>query len=192
MGYIIFFIFIFIIFFVRKVPHNSAVIIDRNEHYLKTKKFGYYFIIPVLDKITTVVSTNPTTRVFNDYYEAEDGTIINLRLSCKYRSRNVDTTLENLENVRRSIDDILKSSIYFAVGSLKFSSLKTHLEPVSREYLTKYLNAVDIDLQNLYISFTPVHHSDVKLFKPHVSSKCSHIHFAVQDVETLDGPIEYE
>ena len=57
MSEIIFFIILFCVFCVRKVPPHTVIIIDKNSHYLKTKKSGYYIMLPNY-KVTTKISTN--------------------------------------------------------------------------------------------------------------------------------------
>ena len=54
---IIFLIIIFCVFCIKKVPPHTVIIVDKNSHYLKTKKSGFYIMLPGY-KVTTKISTN--------------------------------------------------------------------------------------------------------------------------------------
>ena len=107
---------IFLAPFVRKVPLNTVVIIDRNGHYLKTKRRGFYFLFPS-DEVTTTISTSPLVRTLTDYFETDDGKLIQATIFCRYQAHNLNNVLQALSNVRRSVDDIIKSSAHFAISN---------------------------------------------------------------------------
>ena len=70
-------ILIVIIFFIgnflKAVPANTVIIIDRNSHYLKTKKSGFYFFNPATDKVTTKISKYIINKNYSDFFETHDG-----------------------------------------------------------------------------------------------------------------------
>ena len=58
------------------------------------------------------------TMRYYDTFETEDGAFFNVLFDVTYCAKNIEDTLYNLEKIRKSIDDILKSCMYFAMLTL--------------------------------------------------------------------------
>ena len=114
MGIIIFVIIIILSVFVKVVPANSIIIVDRNSHYLKTKRGGFYFFNPSTDKVTTQISKLQTNKLYSDVFETHDGKLVRVVFCVTYHAEDLDEVLSALERVRRSIDDVMNSSVYSA------------------------------------------------------------------------------
>lgn len=173
------------------VPPNSIYIIDRDTHYYKTLTAGQRVHLTRRDKITTRISTAPIKRVISDYYETEDGGTIYAEISCTYASNDILNTQDLLKSVRRSIDDIIQSSVYFAAGSLKSKYISTLLNTAVKVNLEKELNSLDVKLIDDGVSFrfVPNENGNIKCFKPHISG-CYHTSVETKD-SFSDGPIKY-
>lgn len=194
-------ILIILFCFLRKVPPNTLIIIDRNNHYLKTKRSGFYFLWPS-DKVTTTVSKTPITRSLYDYYETDDGKILSATVTCKYQASDLDNVQYSLSNLRRSVDDIIKSAAYFAIGNYTFSQivkLSNHeFSDKIRDNLKSELESIGVSVIASHVSVTPASISGVPCFKPHVSNSCSggsastpHLHndaIKMNDIY-INGPI---
>lgn len=169
---IILFIF-FVLPFLRKVPPNTVVIIDRNGHYLKTKHNGWYFLSPS-DKVTTTISTRPVSRTLSNFYETDDGKIVHATISCRYHAHNLTNVLQALSNVRRSVDDIIQSSAYFAINNYTFSDIMgVHNHEFSdrvKDNLVSEFSSIGISLSNMQIYVSPTASAGVACFRPHESS----------------------
>ena len=103
---------------IKRVPKDTVYIIDKHTHYHKTVKNGYFFLNPISHTITTKISTNPLTNNYSDIYETNDGKSVLVSFSITYSASNMEDILYNLEKVRRSIDDIIKSCMYGAMLAL--------------------------------------------------------------------------
>ena len=173
------------------VPPNSIYIIDRDTHYYKTLTAGQRVHLTRRDKITTRISTAPIKRVISDYYETEDGGTIYAEISCTYASNDILNTQDLLKSVRRSIDDIIQSSVYFAAGSLKSKYTSTSLHTAVKVNLEKELNSLDVKLIDGGVSFrfVPNENGNIECFKPHISG-CYHASVETKD-SFSDGPIKY-
>lgn len=168
---IIVFLVIIILCFVRKVPPNTVLIIDKNSHYHKTKRRGYYLLTKGC-KVTTMISTNTLTRILTDLYESYDGKPVSLTIHCAYKAEDLDAVLESLSNIRRSIDDIIKSSAYFAVGNYNASDiLKESAEFANkiRDNLVSELSTIGVKLVGLSVVNQVYQYPNKAYFKPHVS-----------------------
>ncbi len=120
---IAFIIFISLSPFLKKVPNKGAVIIDRNSHYHKQRRFGFYIFNPVTDFVTTIISTNPTTLSYTMVFETHDVKYVSINYSVTYKTDDVDLVLENLKSSRRSIYDIINSSFEYVTSSFMSSDL---------------------------------------------------------------------
>lgn len=196
-------ILLILICFLRKVPPQTLIIIDRNSHYLKTKRSGLYFLWP-MDKVTTTVSRTPTTRTLTDYYETDDGKVISATVSCRYNAQDLDKVQQSLASVRRSVDDVIKSAAYFAIGNYTFAHivrLSNHeFTDKVRDNLGSELRALGISLLGSQVSITPTVTQGLPCFKPHVSNNCGigsastpHTHTRYEAIQAKDiyrnGPI---
>ena len=175
---IIFLLIIFCLFFIRVVPTNTVLIVDRNSHYLKTKKNGIFFFNPFTDEITTMISTNELSKTYTNIYETHDGYIFSVSLYVRYHATNLDDVLFGLKNVRRSINDVMQGCVYWSVRNLGFSDLNSNSAILSQEIVNKLLS----EAQELHISIDAykvlniirVESTDTsKCFKPHLSSSSS-------------------
>lgn len=166
-------IFFILIPFLRRVPPNTAVIIDRNGHYLKTKRTGWYLLLPS-DKITTTISTRPVFRSLDAYYETDDGHIVQATVMCRYHAHDISSVLQSLSNVRRSIDDIIQSAAYFSINNYKLSDIMgVHNHEFSnsvRDNLVTQFNSVGITLSTMQVRVSPNSIPGVACFRPHESS----------------------
>ena len=172
------------------MPPNTTIIIDRNTHYLKTKSHGFYIFLPWCDKITTVISKNPMYRNLVEYYEAEDGNIYFVKLGCVYQVSDINKTLKLLSTLRRSIDDILKSSVYFAMASLKSFDISEYLENKVKENLIKELASVNITLRKYSLSSFISSNQNVPVFKPHISRGYNDDLISNSSSNNNDSPIQ--
>lgn len=131
--------------FIRKVPPNTVIIIDRNSHYHKTKKRGYYFFNSKTDQITTKISTNPIRETYGNIFKTHDDKYYELNYSFEYKAtEGIDKVLSSLQDSRRSIYDVVNCAVETVVltfsqkdvtqGAFKnnetfFKQLETMLEP---------------------------------------------------------------
>lgn len=197
------FIGIFLVFpRIRKVPNNTVVIIDRHSHYLKTKKSGYYFLRSG-DEVTTVISERKLFRTVSDIYQTKDGKIVPLTITCEYRAKRIEDVLDSLKNIRRSIDDIIKSATYYAVNALNFKDILSNvaiLEDELNNNLTNELNSISVTLIGfrIYSNYNAVP-SNTKQYTPN-RDKCYGTDTKNYKHETAiidnyssnnDGPIKY-
>lgn len=180
MSSIIWLIVLFCVLCVKKVPPNTVIIIDKNSHYLKTKKSGFYLMLPGY-KVTTKISSNNLTRTLRDTYETYDGKAAIISATCTYQSTDISATIESLANVRRSIDDIIKSSVYFATNNYKFSDMYTFSNStrLTNEYKEKVFDNMRLELDEIGVVLTnfsikilayTTEQTSLTYFKPHVSS----------------------
>ena len=165
----------FLLIILKKVPANTAIIIDRNTHYHKTVRRGFYFLIPGKDKVTTRVSTEKIIKTYFNSFETHDGKIVLINFIASYHAENIDDVLFSLKSARRSIDDIIESSVYWAVNDLVLQDFITDKNILLHEISPK-LSAearelcIKIDsftITNMYVLESA---SNVKPFKPHLSS----------------------
>ena len=165
--------FFFLIFRIKKVPSKTVYIIDRNTHYHKTVKHGFFFFNPTTDKITTEISLSPKTKRYFDFYETEDGRVCSIGFNITYCAQDVDDVLYNLSSTRRSIDDVIQGSMYHAVLSLKL--LQITPDSLTREFernISSQVLGLCIQIINFkLISLDKVNYSkhSVKVFTPHIS-----------------------
>ena len=170
LSYVLLFIFIFAFIilgkFLKQVPANTVYIIDRNTHYLKTVHKGVFLFNPSTDKITTQISATPMTMRYYDTFETEDGAFFNVLFDVTYCAKNIEDTLYNLEKIRKSIDDILKSCMYFAMLTLnsKIISL-TVVENAFKRNLEGQAMQIGIDIKSFHIN-NLVYTNNRQAFKP--------------------------
>ena len=173
------------------VPPDSIYIIDRNTHYYKTLTAGKRIILGRNDKITSRISKTPISRALTNIFETEDGSIISASIICTYNSNDILNTQELLKSVRRSIDDIILSSLYFAIGSIKAKEVSASLNDYIKSNLSKELASLDIKLSSFKTSFNFVKGLQSEdCFKPHISG-CYHDSIETKDA-FKDGPIRYK
>ena len=191
-----FIILLILICFFRKVPPQSLIIIDRNSHYLKTKRNGFYFLWP-MDKVTTTVSKNPLSRTLTDYYETDDGKVISATVTCRYKA-------DDLDRVQQALADVRRSSAYFAIGNYTFAQivrLNSHeFADKVRDNLRDEFASLGISLLGSHVSIVPTVTYGLPCFKPHVSNNCGlgsastpHAHTRSEAIQSKDiyrnGPI---
>lgn len=164
------FAFMALLYFVRFVPDSRVYIIDRNSHYLKTVKKGFFFFAPYKDEITTIISTFPTTKKYCNVFETEDGKQLLINFSVTYSAKDIDDLLYNLEKVRRSIDDILQSAMYNAVRNINSKSAVVSKVLPSEFLRNLQAQAMSIGLDIRSHSITSISFliaNQNKAFKPH-------------------------
>ena len=165
----------FLLIILKKVPANTAIIIDRNTHYHKTVRRGFYFLIPGKDKVTTRVSTEKIIKTYFNSFETHDGKIVLINFIASYHAENIDDVLFSLKSARRSIDDIIESSVYWAVNDLVLQDFITdknillyEISPkLSAEARELCIKIDSFTITNMYVLESA---SNVKPFKPHLSS----------------------
>lgn len=166
-------IIIILLLFLKKVPPNTVVIIDKNSHYCKTRTSGWYFLWPNM-KVTTMISTQTLTRNLQDFYESYDGKPVSILISCSYKAQDLSTVIESLSQMRRSIDDIIKSSAYFAAHNYRAADmlmLREEFEQKVKDNLISGLDSINVSLEHLSVVIQNVpYQATLRLFKPHVSS----------------------
>ena len=121
--FVAFWILIILVTHIKKVPSGTVYIIDRNTHYLKTVKRGFFFFNQKTDKITTEISLTPKTKIYRNFFETHDGVICTVTFSFSFSALDVEDVLYNLNSTRRSIDDVLQTCMYNAVLALKQSDV---------------------------------------------------------------------
>ncbi len=159
--------------FIKKVPSNTVIIIDRNGHYLKTLNKGFFILRPS-DEITTRISKTPTLRTLTDYFETDDGKIVCATILCRYHADNIPNVLQALGNVRRSVDDIIKSSAHFAISNFPIQYIignnTAEFSEKVRTNLISEFNSIGISMSYLKIQVSNATYSGVSAFRPHESS----------------------
>lgn len=169
-------IFIFIGFYVKIVPTNTVVIIDRNSHYLKTKKHGLYFFNPKTDKVTTQISKQQISQYYTNYFETDDGKTIQVSFCATYHTDDLESVLNSLKSARRSIYDIMNSSIYWAANNLTLNDIMTTNFTLLYKEATEKLMAeartlnITIDTFKLLRVSQVMQTSSIEPFKPHLNS----------------------
>ncbi|MBQ9280119.1 MAG: hypothetical protein IJ215_03640 [Clostridia bacterium] len=173
--YIIFFVVIISLSFIRKVPTNTVLIIDRHSHYLKTKRRGFYFFNPATDKITTEIAKRHITKQYIDNFETHDGYIARIAFTVEYHAENIEAVLQALASARRSVDDVMNGAIYWAARNLSLSDFKNTsiaLMNEARPILISESGELEVKIDQFYINnITPIPSSaHVPVFRPHTSS----------------------
>ena len=102
---------------IKKVPSNSLIIIDRNSHFHKKKRHGFY-ILGAHDKVTTYLSTNAVTQTYANIFETHISTFYRLSFSVTYRSEDLDRSQQALEDSRRSVYDIINCAAETVIGTI--------------------------------------------------------------------------
>ncbi len=173
---LIFIVVIFSLAYIKVVPNNTVVIIDRNSHYLKTKKHGLYFFNPKTDKVTTEISKLPLTRNYSNFFETDDGMIFLIDFCATYHTENIDDTLVSLKSARRSIYDIMNSSVYWATNNLNARDIKftssTLLYKETYEKLITEARTLNIIVDDFKITnIVQINNrTNMEPFKPHLNS----------------------
>lgn len=170
------FVLLFLLFLIstfKKVPPNTAIIIDKDFHYYKTKKRGFYFVGNTRYKITTYISKTPHVAYYSQISETHDSKLLSLTYYVKYKVSNVDEVLERLKSNRRSVDDIIQSCVKTSLENFNFTDIYKGGDfsaEVSRRLAVNFA-AFEIELIN--VSFTKAEvvletYRD-KVFAPHIS-----------------------
>lgn len=157
-------------FRIGKVPSNTAIIIDRDTHYLKTVRRGFYFLLHK-DVITTKISTYKTTKRYSNYFETHDGYTFLIDFVATYHAEDIDAVLAALQSARRSIDDIIESSVYWAINNLNGRDISKLLLSEISPKLTSEARELCIKIDDFAVTFLHIapDASHVKPFKPHLS-----------------------
>ena len=172
-GVLLFFLFIFCVVFIKKVPPNTAVIIDRNNHYLKTVRKGFYFFRHGSDKVTTTISTNPHTQMYSQISETHDGLLYGLQYSVTYKVYNINSVLESLKSNRRSVNDIIQSCVHTSVGNFEKQDMARPSDLITeiKRRLAVNLDSFEIELISfdLYTPRSVSNSMRSEMFAPHIS-----------------------
>ena len=120
--FIVLFIIVIIILgtIFKTVPSNTVIIIDRNSHYLKTKRNGIYFFWPSTDRVTTKISTNSIQKFYIEDFKTEDEKMVRISFYVKYYTDDVDSVLKALKDAKTSIDNIIITSVYNVIKQMSF------------------------------------------------------------------------
>ena len=168
-----FIILVILLFRIRRVPRGTVYIVDRNTHYHKTVKHGFFFFNPITDRITTEISITPKTKQYQNYYETEDGKVCLIVLAITYSAQDVEDVLYNLSATRRSIDDVIQGAMYHAVLSLRIPEI--NVQTLSREFernISSQVLGLCINVHNFnikYLDKASYRLQQVNVFKPHKS-----------------------
>ncbi len=191
---IIFIVTIYLSFYIRKVPPKTVVIIDKNRHYYKTLRRGYYFLFSNR-KVTTKISERELSRSLAEKFETYDGQPIIATITCAYKTDNLESVIESLSQVRRSIDDIILSSVYYTVKNFRKNDLVNASEEFKTsvlDNLTRELSEIGVSRTSTHISITaPVSIYPINYFKPHVSSHDTCNTTDYNSHEENDDPIKF-
>lgn len=189
-----------------KVPPYTVIIVDKDGHYYKTYRHGIY---PKSGhfRATTKISTKPLSATLFNYYETHDGRLLSITVNCIYHSQNIEQTLVDLQNVRRSINDIIQSSVYAATKKYELNYLmrnRNEFYQTIKTNLARELDAVSVKLNTCGINGLVEASESMRLntFKPHVSGcinsdNTPHPHeYAIKTNEAVfnkddDNPIKF-
>ena len=178
---IIFILIVVLTNFIKSVPASGAVIIDRNDHYLKTKKRGFYYFNPATDKVTTTISTFPITQTYTQFSESHDSNIFQNIYSVTYKVSNVEHVLESLKSNRRSVNDIIQSCVQTSFFNFETKDIKNPSELIEeiRRRLSVNLESFEITLISfdLHPPIQVAQSARKNLFKPHISEGIRSIKF---------------
>lgn len=176
MNFLIFLVVVLCTCYFRIVPSDTVVIVDRNSHYLKTKKNGIYFFNPKTDKVTTEISTNKLSKYYSNIFETDDGKLIHVSFYATYHAENINNVLNSLKSARRSIYDIMNSSIYWAANNLNEKDIidqkNTLLYKEAYEKLISEARVLNINIDEFLITNISrlVNSTNNEPFKPHLNS----------------------
>lgn len=168
--------------FIKKVPNNTALIIDRNTHYHKTVLHGFYTFNPRTDFVTTQISTSPTHVTYTNIFETHDSVFFNVTFSVSYKTSNVEKVLDSLKSSRRSIYDVINSTVdneFFSFDAIGLRNSAVH-EEIKRK-LASNLSSFYIDFINFQtISIQSIYEETGRKmkFKKHISNGDSPIKFS--------------
>ena len=160
---------------IRQVPPGTVVIIDRNSHFHKKKRSGFYLFNPAIDKITTKVSRYTITETYTNTFATHDSNYYRLTYAFSYKAEDVDMVLSSLEDSRRSIYDVVNCAVETAIGSLtmrEMADINYDLNKVCFTQLESMLEPFYVDVLSFKILYRSAVHPSLgesQLFKKHVS-----------------------
>ena len=101
-----------------------------------------------------------------------------MQFNTQYHATNLDDVIYALANARRSIDDIMNSSVYWAVNDLCLNDFSGNSTTLLNEIKPKLLAEatelrIEIDKFNITSISKIPYEMNVEAFKPHLSSKSS-------------------
>lgn len=179
LGVLFFLMFLFLLPFLDKLicrlkilPTNTAIIIDRNFHYHKTIRKGFYFLNPSKDRITTYISNSPYTKMYVQNSESHNGVIFSLGYNVTYKVNNVEEVLERLKSNRRSVDDIIQSCVKTSIANFDAKYImgiqNEFVSEINRRLAISFA-AFEIELINVDFFKTSVAPEGSEVFEPHIS-----------------------
>ena len=136
---------------IKKVPANTTIIIDRNTHFHKKKRHGYYFFNPKIDKITTMVSAYPIEERYINVFKTHEDSYYNVNFTMTYVSNEPEQTLDSLSDSRRSIYDIANCAVETLFGTLTRKEIAT---TTLEELNTRLFHQLESTLEYFYIDVT--------------------------------------
>ncbi len=179
LGVLSFFMFLFLLPLLDKLicrlkilPANTAIIIDRNFHYYKTIRRGFYFLKPSKDQITTYISEYPYTKMYVQNSETHNSVIFSLIYNVTYKVNNVEEVLERLKSNRRSVNDIIQSCVKSSIANFDAKDVmgaKNEFESEINRRLAISFAAFEIELINVEFLSISVAPKESELFEPHIS-----------------------
>ena len=117
--------------FIKFVPANTVIIVDRNSHYLKTKRSGMYLFNPATDKVTTKIPIDIVSDVDLLSVDTEREFIKGIFCAA------IDLALTQLNEKERS-------ALLFTHSELTTIEENTDLEEFSTELLTLVRNNIKL------------------------------------------------
>ena len=139
----------------KTVPPNTTIIIDRNSHFHKKKRHGFYMLNPRTDKVTTKVSEYPIKERYSNVFKTHEDTYYNVTFTMTYVCKEPEQTLESLSDSRRSIYDIANCAVETLFGTLSPKDLVNYrldeLSPRLFHQLEATLEYFYIDVTDAYI-----------------------------------------
>ena len=132
---------------IRKVPANTILVIDRNSHYLKTKRKGLYLFNPLTDEITSKVSTQIVHKQYTNIFENHESTFKNVTFWVEYKAEDCEQVISSLSDSRRSIDDIVNCAMEVLYTSFDNREASDYVANIN----TKFFKQLESMLEPFYI-----------------------------------------
>ena len=142
----------------KRVPNNTVLIIDRNSHYHKTKKRGFYTLGPQ-DKITSKISTDPVIESYSNIFSTHDSEYYSVDFMVTYSCENIDSVINSLQDSRRSIYDIINCAMEITIKSFQTKDLNRNYQYVSNAAKAQ----IESMLEPFYIDVTFVKITKIQL-----------------------------
>ncbi len=136
---------------IKSVPPNTIIIIDRNTHFHKKKRHGFYLFNSRIDKVTTQVSQYPITEHYSNVFKTHEDVYYRVSFSFTYICSEPEQTLDSLSDSRRSIYDIANCAVETLFGTLDNKEMASSNY---NELSSRLLHQLESTLEYFYIDVT--------------------------------------